>query len=486
MSKHAMLLAGAALFMGAPALADVTAPQIWAEWQQMQATMGTQITAGSEDYTGGVLTLRDVTTDVTVQDARSVGRFEQVTLTEQGDGTVRITMSPTYAVTTSNEVLGEVVITGMTVTSDGLEIIASGDAATRLYTYAAASVGLTLTDDSAQSMALSITTGALAGQMELALDAAPVAFTSSGSLASLSGTLDIDAEAELTADVTFELNGLRSTSQGTYGGEGAEQSVVPFGLGTTILSTLTFESGTKVIEATSEGAPFTLAALLGPGETTLDVTSVGFGIESTAAQTGIRVQIGGIPFPLEASAGEITTGFTMPLRPTEAPADFGLTVALRDLVVSDLLWGLIDPGATLPRDPATIALSLSGGATLAADLTDQAAMRELRSSIGTLDTARIEELTVDVAGARLTGTGAASFTSQGGVPMPLGAVDLRLEGGLQLLERLVALGLIPQQQAMGFRMMTGMFTQPAGDDVLTSRIEFLEGGGISANGMQIQ
>ena len=40
----------------------------------------------------------------------------------------------------------------------------------------------------------------------------------------------------------------------------------------------------------------------------------------------------------------------------------------------------------------------------------------------------------------------------------------------------VAMGLIPEDQAMGFRMMLGAFTVPAGDDVLTSKIEFKDDG----------
>jgi hypothetical protein len=48
------------------------------------------------------------------------------------------------------------------------------------------------------------------------------------------------------------------------------------------------------------------------------------------------------------------------------------------------------------------------------------------------------------------------------------------------------MGLLPEDQAMGFRMMLGMFTRPgAGGDQVTSLIEFRDGG-IFANGQQLQ
>ena len=50
----------------------------------------------------------------------------------------------------------------------------------------------------------------------------------------------------------------------------------------------------------------------------------------------------------------------------------------------------------------------------------------------------------------------------------------------------MAMGLVPDDQMMGMRMMMGMFAVPAGEDALTSRIEFRDDGGIYANGQRIQ
>ncbi len=48
------------------------------------------------------------------------------------------------------------------------------------------------------------------------------------------------------------------------------------------------------------------------------------------------------------------------------------------------------------------------------------------------------------------------------------------------------MGLLPEQEAMGFRMMMSMFTVATGDDTMTSKIEINEQGHILANGQRIQ
>ena len=73
------------------------------------------------------------------------------------------------------------------------------------------------------------------------------------------------------------------------------------------------------------------------------------------------------------------------------------------------------------------------------------------------------------------------------MPKPVGAVDLSLSGGNGLLDKLIAMGLFPQEQAMGVRMMMGLFAVP-GDapDTLNSKIEFTQDGQILANGQRIK
>ena len=70
---------------------------------------------------------------------------------------------------------------------------------------------------------------------------------------------------------------------------------------------------------------------------------------------------------------------------------------------------------------------------------------------------------------------------------PVGTVSARYEGLNGLIDTLVAMGVISQDEVMGYRMMLTMFARPAeGTDVLTTELQFNEGGEIIANGQKIK
>ena len=54
------------------------------------------------------------------------------------------------------------------------------------------------------------------------------------------------------------------------------------------------------------------------------------------------------------------------------------------------------------------------------------------------------------------------------------------------MDGLVGMGLLAEDQVMGYKMMLGMFTVPKGEDAVTSKLEFKEDGGIYANGQRLQ
>ena len=71
--------------------------------------------------------------------------------------------------------------------------------------------------------------------------------------------------------------------------------------------------------------------------------------------------------------------------------------------------------------------------------------------------------------------------------MPSGVMNMMLTGGNGLLDTLVGMGLVPEEQAMGARMMMGLFAQPGdGPDTLVSTIEMKEDGSVLANGQRIR
>jgi hypothetical protein len=110
---------------------------------------------------------------------------------------------------------------------------------------------------------------------------------------------------------------------------------------------------------------------------------------------------------------------------------------------------------------------------------------------GELTSLELAEVLVKGAGAEVGATGGLTFdntdlTSFDGVPAPTGSINITIKGANTLIDNLIAMGLLPEEDAMGARMMLGLFARPgAGPDELTSVIEFKDGG-LFANGQQLQ
>lgn len=135
-------------------------------------------------------------------------------------------------------------------------------------------------------------------------------------------------------------------------------------------------------------------------------------------------------------------------------------------------------------------VALEGKMRLTADLTDEAAMNAPVPPFD-FDELTLTGLQLALGGAELTGTGGFDFSQapEGALPgMPgvAGDVTLELAGGNGLLQKLVGMGLIPQDQAMMFQAMIGMLATPVGDDLLESKIEFGADGSITANGTPLR
>lgn len=490
MSKCMSLMVSTAVLWGAgAAMADITAPQLWAEWQEMQRDLGTEITAEDERYAGGVLTLTNVATRSVVEEVESNGRIAQIVLRELGDGTVRVELAPVYALSTVDRSFDETTVTTLNVSHTGLEILASGDLGVRVYDYSApeitVEVGDVLVDGETMPIEVTLVLRDMASRYTINMASATRPFTSADTL----GALEIRASGsdpiEGTFDMVYEMSTLTSAFSGDMNGADGAIPLGPMALA--LQGELTLESSRVQVAAEAPDGDFQMEARTGAGTLAMDISPTQFGVFSDTAETQMRGVVGGLPLPLEASVGRTTFGLTMPLTRTEGPAPVNLTLGLRDVVLSDVLWGLFDPQGLIPRDPATIALDLEGTATLLSDLTGAPeTFSELQGPPGEINSLRINTLEVTVGGAQLLGTGAATFDNSGPIPAPVGRVDLALTGGFALLDQLAALGIVPPEQVGMVRMMSGMFARPTGPDALASEIEFVEGGGILINGFPVQ
>lgn len=222
-----------------------------------------------------------------------------------------------------------------------------------------------------------------------------------------------------------------------------------------------------------------------------DVTK---GFDFDLAENGIAFTMtsSDMPFPVDFKAETLGYALAMPMAKTESgDAKFGIDLV--GLAVNEQIWGMLDPTGQLPHDPITLRLGLSGKLKVLANLMDVEAMEKEFDDKPPFEplSAKIETLEVNAVGLEIDGEGEVEFdqndtTSFDGMPAPIGDVTIRANGSNTLIDRLIAMGLIPEDEAMMTRMMVGMFAESTGDDSISSHIEFKPGGGIFANGQQIR
>ena len=501
--KHCnALLGGTAVWltMSGFALADVTADEVWDSWKGYAEGIGQTVTTGSESNSGGILTLRDVKVAIDLPEGKVSGTLELLELKELGDGTVAITMSEDYPFAVSvNPADGEELDLTLMMRQTGMAMVASGTKDAIAYDYTASQLSMDVDkmfvggEDIAPKIGFKLTD--LGGNYAM----------SEGDLRQIDSAF---TAAQMTMDVNFKdpdtgaemvmsgnVDNISSNSKATLPMEiDMEDPVWIFGddFGATggfksgeSKYTMTMDDGTETVLASGSSAATVLTFSLQDGV-------IGYG----GGATDTKMQISGsqIPFP-ELTLGMAETAFDlkMPLSQTDDPTDFGLLTKIVGLYVGDEIWSMLDPGQVLPRDPATAILDISGKVKWLMDISNLEAIESAGdASPAELHALAVNDITLSVAGASIEGKGDFTFdptdtTTFDGMPAPTGEVDFKIVGANGLIDKLIQMGLLPDDQAMVGRMMLGMFARPGdGVDTLTSKIEVKGDGSIFANGQQLQ
>ncbi|CUK11822.1 hypothetical protein RUE5091_03466 [Ruegeria denitrificans] len=496
------VLAYAVITQGA--FADVTAQQVWDDWQTYLSQMGYTVTA-EQSISGGVTTITDMSVVAAVPDTE--GSFKmtvpQMTLTENGDGTVSIGFPENFPMTLSGEEEGEAFSVDLEYYHSGLEMVVSGQPDDMTYDYSAPTLGMKLGGVQVEDETLP--------DDILGVDFKLTDLTGNSRM-KIGETRTVDQKmtaAGLTYDMAF--TDPESPDKGSVDGsmdqltfEGT--SVIPadfdgtdpqtfFQGGFSFSGLFTYASGKAAIEGTSEGQPFSMGTESQGGRfgASLDDQRLAYDIEQNSAK--LAVTTADLPFPIEIAMAKTGLGFEFPVQQSEEEQPFGFSINMTDFTMSDVLWSIFDPAGALPRDPATIALDATGTAKILTNFFDPASIEALETSgeaPGELNSLKINELLISMVGAKLTGDADFTFDNSNteefdGLPTPAGVANLQLAGANALIDTLITMGLIGESDAMGARMMMGLMAVPGDEpDTLNSKIEFTEDGQILANGQRIK
>ena len=487
-----------AMLLGSVAHADVTAAEVWQSWQDMSTSMGQTIT-GTQKQSGNALTVTDLTITSETPEAKTEGKLASVTFTELGDGTVAVTMAPEYPVTITTKVEGQdPVEIGFVLKQTGLKVIVSGDAAGMTHDFSAEAIGMALDH-------LSGTPDGGTGTFTMTVTGTKGSYvTTTGDMRQVDGEMSSDS---LTFDGSFTdpANGGTGKVTGSVAAiQASSSSTFPKDVGMADFAA-SLKAGLSTSMAISHGKvdysfDFKDATANGSAKGTSDngglalamnASQLSYGVLSNG--TDITVTSTAMPFPeVNAKIAELAFKLVMPLARSDTAQDFTFLTKIGGLAVSDEIWGLFDPAAILPRDPATLVIDVAGKAKWLVDIFEQ-------DPATTTDTpAVIEGLTINqlqltFAGADINGTGDFTFDNSDmetypGMPKPVGQIDAHLMGISGLIGKAIELGLLPEDQEMGARMMLGMFAKAdeGVEDSLSSTLEFTDDGLFKANGIQIK
>ncbi len=485
---------GLALLLCGTAHAALTADQVWQSWKDAGAAVGLTISAATENKSGGVLTLNGVS--IAPEGAAGL-TISDMTLTEQSDGSVTIAPGADIGVTMTGDTEGSVKLT-----HDGLTITAREADGGVAYDYAAAKLDVVY-DSTYPGMSFD------------GSEAPKVSSSGDVSLANLSGTYSDTPGTNRTFGWSLKADTLAYTTRSDDPGMELKQTststtqdidlAFSFALPSTIALadiqspadfTTALNEGLAVTLSTRQGEssgtmkqenammPMDLVMKAGGGEGSAVFNKDSLSIKSMAAGLDIESGAGAMPVPVKVTSGPMEFGLTSPVIATEAAGDYGFVLKLADFSVNEEAWAMFDPQGTLPRDAAQIAIDISGKTKM--DLPALVAAEETGVPyVPALESLNLTQLGLKVAGAALDATGAFTFDNSMGMPMPLGEANVTVTGANKLIDGLIATGLLTQEDAMGARMMMGMFMVPAGEDTLTSKIEAKEGMQILVNGQPL-
>ncbi|WP_425101227.1 DUF2125 domain-containing protein [Tropicibacter sp. S64] len=490
--------------MAYPALADVTPEQVWDNLESY-LTMSGYTVSGTETMSGDTLTVSDVTMSMEIPDAGGDVSviMGALTLSDKGDGTVAVTWPSPMPVMVSVDVDGSPVEVTLDYVTNGLDMTASGSPEELTYDFKADSLGLTLSklivegNEITRDMAtVEMMMNGLSGKSTLAMldGMRMVTQTMSASGLSLTG-MAAEPGTDNGGHFSLKLAGMDSSSESMLPME-VDYSDMPAMLaaGFAVAGQLTHSGADIAFDFNDRGQKTEGTMTTSSGNLTVAMSEDAMTYKVGNTDMVVALMGAEIPLPINGKMAETSFNVTVPLQASQEPQDAAIGITLAGFETSDMIWGMIDPGAVLPRDPATVSADLTAKITPFISLLDEESMAKVEDGMmpGELNALTLNNLTVEAAGGKITGTGDFTFdntdmASFDGIPRPEGKIDLSVSGANGLIDKIIQMGLMSEEDAMGARMMLSMFTVPGSEpDTATSSIVFNEQGQVLANGQRIK
>lgn len=507
-------------FMAGPLLADVTAADVKANYEAMVAALGGTLTS-TEERNGDTVVLKNLRVDLTLpEDAGAASlTLPELTLTEKG-GKVETRYPAEGKMNLSFKSKEGSATADMTMRAPDYVVIAEGEPEDITYTYDMPKVDILL--DNIALEGFDMDHGTFDKDDDDKDDGTPESVTVTGIMTMLEGSgttrvrtgdallMDMDQRiGSMVYDVTsldddekveqaFKADNLNF--KGTFSVPAAGISVMNLSQalrdGLALDYTADAENTVQTMTAT-EGDKVIMRQDIKQGKQSQRIVFVDDMLKATGSLEDLSVEMSDMPdmpLPVSFKVAKAEGTFALPVATSDAAKEGVFEFGLTGIEMADGIWAMFDPQAILPRDPATLKISLASDFKQAFDLLNfnrWSTHKESDPLPFTFETARLKAFELEAVGAKVAGEGAFTFdyedkTTFPDMPRPDGTVNLNASGVNGLIDNLVKAGLVPEDQVMGVRMMLGMFAKPGdAEDTLTSEIK-IENGQVFANGQRLR
>ncbi|WP_424972315.1 hypothetical protein [Dinoroseobacter sp. S76] len=466
---------------------SLTADEVWSRMQEIAQSTGADLNSVSREAGPDTLTLnRVVMSSEPRPNAPTKMYMEYMILTEQDDGSVRVYLPESFEVQATEHGIPDVDIFAMRFTLKDLYMIASGDDDALIMSYTAERADL-LVGTTGSNQEVPEISGFAEG-LDVTTTFSPGISDTSGTAERANLSVEVRDPATLTTmDLLMEFSGIDAASKSplvnatNFTAENLEE--IEFE------SVFGYQSVSIGVDSSIPDALGAFAMEGGAGRTQLSFSDGILQLDSVGSELFFDLRMVGFPFPFAWSAQEAGIGFAFPVNLPEGSYPYSFTQTLKDLELSPSIWGLFDPNAALPQDPAQLRIDLDGMLAVGAPV-----LGDLSQGIQTMvpETLAINALDLELAGASLAGTGALEFDDSippMGPDMPgmAGNISLNMAGLGDLIQRLGSMGLFEPEILIGARAMLGVLARPGPEpDTLESELEFTPDGGVIANGMRLR
>ncbi len=406
-------------------------------------------------------------------------------------GQVTFTLSPSATLTINDPESGEHIInisnSGLTVTLDG---ITSGQSAPVLNLSVMADSLRFASGNPADPIIKALDVGFTNLSQTVSLTQATMLLTGVTGLASLDMNYDIDTPHDGQMAATGQMADLNIAFQVIADDDerhfidyfsGATTAFIEASAGASSSTAKINNSDARIAySGASEGTTINVRAENGYLNITEEVTNTQYSFS--------EFNIDGMPLPpFDVSLDQLRINFSTPTVDHGSFETANAEIALRNIVVSESLYSMFDPAQNIIRSPVNVVANLSANVQPAVDWANPGAAFDSGNpaDIGAVQDITINEVLITAGGAEITATGGATIDNSMGFPFPTGKVTVTAAGVQALVNGLVAMGVIPQDQA-GMAMGAIMAFARPGDatDEFVSDIEFSPQG-ITANGIPL-